>query len=189
MLKVPVTQEEHPTFNIQRPTSNKSKTENLALAELLSPERASLNSVGQRPTADDNENLKPCKGDIAKKLEFRYRSCTNLDNDILLSVTFQLEQSTSNLIRQKRLEYRQKRFDFSGLRTAGSVFKNPAGQSAGKLLDDTGFKGMRIGGAFVCDRHANIISTENGATASDVLALVQLMKQKVPVLEREIKII
>ena len=73
----------------------------------------------------------------------------------------------------------ENRFDFGGLRTAGSVFRNPPDVSAGKLLDEAGCKGLPVGGAVVCDRHANIIAAEPGATASDILALSALMRDRV----------
>ena len=90
-------------------------------------------------------------------------------------------------------DFRAKRFDFSGLRTAGSVFRNPPGVSAGKLLDEAGCKGLRVGGAVVCDRHANIVAAEDGATASDIIALSALMRDRVAAtcgvdLHREIKL-
>ena len=124
-----------------------------------------------------------------KILQFSYRRTEGLgDGAILLSVTLRLRASSPEAVRAKRLEYRAKRFDFSGMRTAGSVFKNPPGQSAGKLLDDAGCKGMRVGGAVIYERHANVIVAGDGATASDVLALIQLMEQRAPTLEREIRV-
>ena len=72
-----------------------------------------------------------------------------------------------------------KRFDFGGLRTAGSAFKNPPGQFAGALLEAAGCKGMRIGGAHVLDRHANIVAADDGATASDIMALLETMRARV----------
>ena len=72
-----------------------------------------------------------------------------------------------------------KRFDFSGLRTEGSVFRNPPNAIAGKLSDEAGCKGMRIGAARVIEQHGNIIATEGGATASDVAALIQCVREKV----------
>ena len=63
--------------------------------------------------------------------------------------------------------------------TFGSFFKNPEGDHAGRLLEEAGAKGLRVGGAFVWSRHANVIVRGEGATASDVLALARLMRNRV----------
>ena len=63
--------------------------------------------------------------------------------------------------------------------TKGSVFKNPQGDYAGRLLEAAGCKGLRVGGAFVWDRHANVIVSEAGARASDFLALARIMHNRV----------
>jgi UDP-N-acetylmuramate dehydrogenase len=66
-----------------------------------------------------------------------------------------------------------------GLRSAGSVFRNPVNDFAGRLLEQAGCKGRRVGGAQVSERHANVIVTEDGARASDVLALMEIIGQSV----------
>jgi len=63
--------------------------------------------------------------------------------------------------------------------TYGSFFKNPPGDSAGRLLESVGAKEMRVGGAYVWSGHANVIVRGEGATASDVLALARLMRNRV----------
>jgi UDP-N-acetylmuramate dehydrogenase len=70
----------------------------------------------------------------------------------------------------------------TGLPSAGSVFRNPPGDKAGRLIDGCGLKGRRIGGAHVSDKHANFIITESGATAADVEALIA---EIIAVVERE----
>ncbi len=114
-----------------------------------------------------------------------------LSETVILSAVFApQERTTPETVAARRQEFRRKRFDFSGLRTAGSVFRNPPGDSAGRILDSAGLKGIRIGGAEICPRHANIICTHPGATASDVLALVQIAQQRSPVpLTPEIQIL
>lgn len=64
-------------------------------------------------------------------------------------------------------------------RCCGSVFKNPDGDFAGRLLEEAGAKGMSVGGAFVWSAHSNVIALREGGTASDVLALVRLVRAKV----------
>ena len=65
------------------------------------------------------------------------------------------------------------------LANAGSVFKNPAGQFAGKLLESCGLKGVRRGDAEISDRHANVIVNRGKARAEDVLSLMRLMRESV----------
>ncbi len=124
---------------------------------------------------------------------FGYRTCKALEGRIATKVTLRLVRDDPAAIARRMDDFRARRFDFSGLRTAGSVFRNPPGVSAGKLLDEAGCKGLRVGGAVVCDRHANIVAAEDGATASDIMALSALMRERVAAhsgvhLEREIRI-
>ena len=81
-----------------------------------------------------------------------------------------------------------------GLPNAGSMFKNPLDESAGKLIETAGLKGRAIGGAQVSEKHANFIVNTGTATAADVLALMEIVKQTVldvhgARLEPEIKIV
>jgi UDP-N-acetylmuramate dehydrogenase len=62
---------------------------------------------------------------------------------------------------------------------AGSVFRTPAGDSAGRLIDAAGLKGFRVGAAVVSTKHANFFQAEPGATASDVRGLVTAVAQRV----------
>jgi UDP-N-acetylmuramate dehydrogenase len=61
----------------------------------------------------------------------------------------------------------------------GSTFKRPEGYFAGKLIEDAGLKGTRVGGAVVSEKHAGFVVNEGGATAADVLALVEQIKERV----------
>jgi UDP-N-acetylmuramate dehydrogenase len=67
----------------------------------------------------------------------------------------------------------------NGMRCAGCVFKNPTGGTAGKLIDEAGLKGMRVGGAVVSDLHANFILNDRGATAEDVEELIEIVRERV----------
>lgn len=62
---------------------------------------------------------------------------------------------------------------------AGSVFRNPQGDYAGRLIEQCGLKGLKIGGASVSEKHANFIVNEGTATAADIEALIELVQQKV----------
>jgi UDP-N-acetylmuramate dehydrogenase len=63
--------------------------------------------------------------------------------------------------------------------SCGSVFKNPEGTTSGNLLDQAGLKGTRVGSAIVSEKHANYIVNLGGATASDVLRLTEIMRERV----------
>ena len=112
-------------------------------------------------------------------LGFAYRRCAGLAGRVALACGLRLTGSAPASIKALRQAVRAKRIPLAGLRTEGSVFRNPEGTSAGRLLDQAGCKGMRIGGARVTDFHANIVAVEAGVTASDVLALVMRMRDRV----------
>ncbi|ADV67296.1 UDP-N-acetylmuramate dehydrogenase [Deinococcus maricopensis] len=67
------------------------------------------------------------------------------------------------------------------MRTPGCAFKNPGGVSAGKLIDEAGLKGTRVGNAMIAPEHANFIVNLGGATSADVLALLDLIRARVGV--------
>ena len=62
---------------------------------------------------------------------------------------------------------------------AGSVFRNPKNDFAGRLIESTGLKGVRVGGAHVSDKHANFIINDGTATAADIESLITLIQQKI----------
>jgi len=123
---------------------------------------------------------------------FSYRACAALRGMAAFSATLRLRHDSPDAVRARMREFQSRRFDFAGMRTAGSAFKNPPGGFAGALLERAGCKGLRIGGAYVSDRHANIVAAGDGATASDILALLETMRLRVESscgvsLEREIR--
>ncbi len=63
--------------------------------------------------------------------------------------------------------------------SAGSIFKNPPGDHAGRLLEEAGCKGLRLGGARVTEIHANVIVVDRGATATEVVELARIMRRRV----------
>jgi UDP-N-acetylenolpyruvoylglucosamine reductase len=62
--------------------------------------------------------------------------------------------------------------------SAGCIFKNPESIPAGKLIDELGLKGTRVGGAVISEVHGNFIINEGGASAQDVLSLIEMVKQR-----------
>ena len=82
----------------------------------------------------------------------------------------------------------------TGQASCGSVFKNPAGDFAGRLIDQAGLKGLRVGGCYISDKHANFIINDGWASATDIESLIGHVQQKVLArygiqLELEVRII
>jgi len=131
-------------------------------------------------------------------LKLGYRESAILDRSlpvIVTSVTFELERSTPSRtvgLARRLLEERRRRLPQGP--SAGCVFKNPQeGPSAGELLDRAGCKGLRVGDAHVSELHVNFIINEGERNASEILELMELMKERVEdefgiVLEPEIVI-
>ena len=113
------------------------------------------------------------------ELDFAYRTCPRLLDRIVVEAAFALEKGDAALIRRARNEVAARRAWMKGLRSAGSIFKNPPGDHAGRLIEQAGMKGFTVGGARILDRHANVIVTEPGARASDVLALMEQVRDEV----------
>ncbi len=80
---------------------------------------------------------------------------------------------------EKRAEFAERRVWMKGLQSAGSIFKNPPDDHAGRLIDEAGLKGLTIGGATVSERHGNLITARRDATASDVRALLETVRDTV----------
>lgn len=126
--------------------------------------------------------------------KFGYRTNIFKDGDIILRVQFNLEKGEKKQLKSRLneiLELRKQKLN--NLPSAGCVFKNPIGYSAGQLIEDACFKGYSIGGAMVSNKHANIITNCGGATSEDVENLIDLIIKTVKRLynidlELEIKI-
>ena len=108
-----------------------------------------------------------------------YRRCDALDNGYVLEVRLSLPPAEPAAIRERRAELAARRRWQRGLRSAGSVFRNPPGQYAAQLIEAAGLKGFRIGGAEVLHHHANIMVAQPGARASDVVALIAHVRDAV----------
>jgi len=117
----------------------------------------------------------------ADEIEFKYRSSTFNKDDIILSAEFRMENAPQNQIIKNRDDANHKRKNSQPLkfRSAGSVFKNPEGFSAGYLIDQAGLKGKSIGGAMISDIHANFIINQENAKADDVVKLVKIIRDTV----------
>ncbi len=140
---------------------------------------------------DYNGNIKNL---VSGKINFSYRK-SGLDKYIILSARFNLRRRNKDKVKaviKERLCRRRQSQDLS-LPSAGCVFRNPAGDSAGRLIELAGLKGKKIGGAEVSSRHANFIVNRRDASSRDVLVLMQALRKKVKnkfkiALEPEIRI-
>ena len=113
-------------------------------------------------------------------LVFAYRQ-SSLDELVILSAQFQLESDDPQEL-TKRMQKQwivKKAGQPLAHQSAGCIFKNPRGISAGMLIDQAGLKGTRIGGAEVSDRHANFIVVDRDASSNDVLQLIDAMRSRV----------
>jgi len=119
---------------------------------------------------DRDGNITERSGD---ELTFSYRS-SGLSDLLVLSATFQLKEDASDeLTRRMRQNWIMKRSTQPlADQSAGCIFRNPRGLSAGALIEQCGLKGMLVGKARISDRHANFIVTEEGATCRDVDQLI-----------------
>lgn len=103
--------------------------------------------------------------------------------DVVLSATFELEPADPERMRriaEENLQWRRERHPpLDTEPSAGSIFKKIEGIGAGRLIDQCGLKGARIGGAMVTPRHANIFINTGGATAADVRALIAHVQEAV----------
>jgi UDP-N-acetylmuramate dehydrogenase len=101
--------------------------------------------------------------------------------DVVLSATFELEPAEPDTIAARLADIRRWRGEHQpiGQKSAGSVFRNPDGDSAGRLIDELDLKGRRVGGAEVSPVHANFIVNTGGATAADIRDLAELVRQTV----------
>lgn len=113
-------------------------------------------------------------------LVFGYRS-TNISSKFVLASTFRVsEDDPQRILRQvKEIWFYKKNTQPLAQRNAGCIFKNPRGLSAGALIDQAGMKGARVGGACVSDKHANFILADENARASDVLKLINNVREAV----------
>ncbi|MEE4241544.1 MAG: UDP-N-acetylmuramate dehydrogenase [Desulfopila sp.] len=112
-----------------------------------------------------------------KELSFGYRQAAALTNEqaIVTSLQLILEKKEQEQIKKTCQDYQQKRRAAQPLEhgSAGSIFKNPPGESAGRLIEASGLKGERVGDAEVSGKHANFIVNRGKASAEDVLQLIE----------------
>jgi len=109
-----------------------------------------------------------------------YRSCALLKTHIALSANFRGQAATRSEIEDRMKRFSEKRWESQpAAPSAGCMFKNPAAIPAGRLIDELGLKGLRVGGAVVSAEHGNFLVNDGEATAHDVLKLIETIKERV----------
>lgn len=100
---------------------------------------------------------------------------------VVIGCELELEKGDVEDIRGRCASYQRQRRERQpgGRRSAGSFFKNPGNDSAGRLIEASGLKGVAVGGAMVSEKHANFLVNTGGATAADILALMRLVQDTV----------
>lgn len=132
----------------------------------------------------------------ASNVRWAYRHLALPNDAILVAGTFGLAPDDPEAIRARMQEYLEHRRSTQPVDrlSCGSVFVNPEGDHAGRLIEAAGLKGERHGGASISDVHANFIVNEGGASAADVLALIERAREAVreafgTTLETEVRIV
>ena len=138
--------------------------------------------IGSRVDAvvlmDSNGEIMSVPG---KNLGFSYRKWAMPQNTVLLSAIFSLIPGRKDDIKATCKKYQELRIKNQPVAepSAGSFFKNPPADSAGRLIEEAGLKGCSIGGAKVSEKHANFIVNTGEASAADILNLMQVVQQEV----------
>ncbi len=132
-----------------------------------------------------------------EELDLSYRhSILMEEKGIVLSATFTLQEGNPEEIKAQMADYRERRTSKQPLNfpSAGSTFKRPEGYFAGKLIEDAGLKGYRVGGACVSEKHAGFVVNDQNGTAADVYQVICDVSAKVKetfgvTLEPEVRIL
>jgi UDP-N-acetylmuramate dehydrogenase len=154
---------------------------------------------GEMKDVLDRVTLMNLKGELRvfkkEEIPFGYRK-SGLEGAVVLGASFKLKKGEPDEIKKRIKDLIRERSgrEPSGLPNAGSIFKNPAGDSAGRIIDELGLKGFRIGDAEVSQVHANFIVNKGKAKASDVISLMRIIEERVfkernIVLEPEIRVV
>jgi UDP-N-acetylenolpyruvoylglucosamine reductase len=138
---------------------------------------------GQTFDAVESVRLMDFNGNVSEmppeKMQIAYRGCATLRDHIALAAVFKCAAASREEIEKRMKSFSEKRWDSQpAAPSAGCIFKNPSAIPAGKLVDELGMKGARVGGAVVSAEHGNFIINDGKATARDVLELIEILKAK-----------
>ena len=115
----------------------------------------------------------------AGEVNVEYRGCPLFKNHIALGAVLKGQPATPETVAERMMTYSNKRWESQpAAASAGCIFKNPPSIPAGKLIDELGLKGTRVGGAMVSDVHGNFIVNDGHATAQDVLNLIAIIQER-----------
>jgi UDP-N-acetylmuramate--alanine ligase len=115
----------------------------------------------------------------ASEVTVEYRGCPLFKDHIALGAVLKGQPAPAEAIAERMTRFSEKRWESQpAASSAGCIFKNPKTIPAGKLIDELGLKGTRVGGAVVSDVHGNFIVNEGNATARDVLGLIDVIKER-----------
>ena len=132
-----------------------------------------VESVRLMDFAGDVRELAP------KEMSIEYRSCATLKTNIALGVVFKCQPAPRAEIEKRMKAFSENRWESQpAAPSAGCTFKNPGPIPAGKLIDELGLKGTRVGGAVVSAGHGNFIVNDGNATARDVLELIAILQRR-----------
>ena len=129
------------------------------------------------------------------EMPVEYRCCPLLKNHIALGAVLKCVRASREEVGKRMKAFGERRWKTQpAAPSAGCIFKNPEKIPAGRLMDELGLKGTRVGGAVVSAEHGNFIVNDGNATARDILELIEILKQRVKVgrgidLQTEIEII
>lgn len=126
--------------------------------------------------------LRDGKTKLLTKTDCKYaykRSVFMENDDVILGSALRLKNASEEEITVNEKHYAQRRRHLPKGKSMGCVFKNPNNAFAGDLIEKSGFKGMRIGGAKVSEEHANFIINDSGATAGQIRSLITVIKNGV----------
>jgi len=113
----------------------------------------------------------------ATAVKVEYRSCPLLRDNIALGAVLKGHPAAREVVEKRMKAFSQKRWDSQpAAPSAGCIFKNPGTIAAGKLIDELGLKGARVGDAMVSLEHGNFIINEGHASAKDVLELIETVR-------------
>jgi UDP-N-acetylmuramate dehydrogenase len=125
------------------------------------------------------------KGEIdtlrGEEIRFDYRHTSFAPNDIMVAVKLELpSKAYPEIVKGIRICNEKRRASQPlGQKSAGCIFKNPPGASAGRMIDELGLKGFAVGDACVSDRHANFFVNKGTASCAEMLELIEAVREKV----------